>query len=310
MTQTLPTTTDFFCTDVSTDFDEPQVGTAVFAQTWLILEVREAWPPKAPADNNLPQPVQDWLNAQVAGVENGRIQFIRRNKVTDSLAFYIANAREQHPKLYRFELSSYDDLLDLDVTAVLANDPAYAAHQTNEPLVLICTHGRRDRCCAKFGIPVYEALKAELGDAVWQTTHLGGHRFAPTLVSLPDGVSYGRFTRDDVPHLIHSIANNQMYLDKLRGRCCYTAVTQFADFHLRKATSQNKLGIFQHISTQPLDDNQWQVAFLQPETNQTHQITIEAAKPLELYASSGSFKLKSVPQYKLEQISTSNYLKK
>ena len=302
MTQTLPTTTDFFCTDVSTDLNEPQVGTAVFAKAWFILEVREAWQPKAPADNHLPQPVQDWLNTQVAAVENGRIQFIRRNKVTESLAFFIADAREQNPKLYRFELSSYEDLLDLDVSADLANDSAYAANQTSDPLVLICTHGRRDRCCAKFGIPVYEALKAELGDAVWQTTHLGGHRFAPTLLTLPDGVSYGRFTREDVPHLINSLTNSELFLDKLRGRCCYTAVTQFADFHLREATNQTKVGSFQHLSTQTLDDYQWQVTFFQPETNQTNQITIESAEPIELYATSGSFKLKSVPQFALKQI--------
>ncbi|KAA3664933.1 MAG: hypothetical protein DWQ04_03215, partial [Chloroflexi bacterium] len=120
MEKELPTTTDFFCTDVSTDLDEPQIGTAVFAKTWFILEVRGAWRPKAPADNDLPPRVQDWLNAQVGAVENGRIQFIRRNKVTESLAFYIADGSEQNSRLYRFALDSYEALLEVDVTAVLA----------------------------------------------------------------------------------------------------------------------------------------------------------------------------------------------
>lgn len=306
MEKELPTTTDFFCTDVSTDLDEPQIGTAVFAKTWFILEVRGAWRPKAPADNDLPPRVQDWLNAQVGAVENGRIQFIRRNKVTESLAFYIADGSEQNSRLYRFALDSYEALLEVDVTAVLANDPAYAANQTHKPLVLICTHGRRDRCCAKFGLPVYDALKAEFADAVWQTTHLGGHRFAPTLVSLPDGVCYGRFTPNDIPHLTNALTNQQLYLEKLRGRCCYTAVTQIADFHLRQQTKQTNLDAFQHIFTQAIDEGQWLVTFSQPSANLTHQIAIEAAKPLELYASSGSFKLKTVPQYSLTAIESSD----
>jgi len=252
------------------------------------------------------QPVQEWLNAQVAGVENGRIQFIRRSSETASLAFYIAHASEHNPRLYRFELDSYEALLDLDVTAVLANDPVYAANQSHEPLVLICTHGRRDRCCAKFGIPVTLALRAELGDTVWQTTHLGGHRFAPTLVTLPDGVSYGRFTLEDVPQFVASMTNRQLFLEKLRGRCCYTAVTQIADFHLRQQTKQTMLDAFHHVSTQTIGEGQWLVTFSQPTINQIHQITIEAADPLELYASSGSFKLKTIAQYSFKSIETSD----
>ena len=150
MTKTLPTTPDFFCTDVSTDLGEAQIGTAVFATTWFILEVRGAWQAKAPADNDLPQPVQDWLTAQVGGVANGRIQFIRRGRhETGPFTFFIAQTGEQNQTLHRFELASYDDLLGVDGTAVLANDPAYAAHEWHDPLVLICTHGRRDRCCAR-----------------------------------------------------------------------------------------------------------------------------------------------------------------
>ncbi len=306
MSSSLPTTLDFFCTDVSTDFGEPQIGTAVFATTWFILEVRDAWQAKAPDDNDLPQLVQDWLNAQVAGVENGRLQFIRRNNETESLAFYIAHGSEQNPRLYRFELGSYADLLRVDVTAVLANDPVYAAYQSHEPLVLICTHGRRDRCCAKFGMPIYNALQAELGDAVWQTTHLGGHRFAPTLLTLPDGVSYGRFTLTDIPQLANALTNKQLFLEKMRGRCCYTAVTQIADFHLRQETKQTRPDAFRHISTQTHGEGAWLVTFSQQDDKQIHQITLETAKPLELYASSGSFKLKSVPQYSFKSIETND----
>jgi len=307
MTAILPTTTDFFCTDVSTNMGEAQHGTAVTATIWFILEVRGGWPAQAPADNDLPQPVQDWLNTQVEGVENGRLQFIRGEKnETGPLTFFIAQTGEQHQAVYRFALESYEDLLQMDVTAVLAHDPTYAAHQWRDPLVLVCTHGRRDRCCAKFGLPVYNTLRAGLGGAVWQTTHTGGHRFAPTLLTFPDGTSYGRFTLEDISQLTQAINNRHLFPDKLRGRCCYTAVAQVADYFLRQETEVLDLDAFQHLSTQTINENQWLITFSQPEVHQTHKLTIEAAEPLQLYASSGSFKLKTVSQFQLVSYEVGN----
>jgi len=56
--------------------------------------------------------------------------------------------------------------------------------------LLVCTHGSRDACCASLGFPLYKALREPAGGEgmrVWRTSHTGGHRFAPTLIDLPDG---------------------------------------------------------------------------------------------------------------------------
>ncbi|NJL94995.1 MAG: DUF2218 domain-containing protein [Anaerolineae bacterium] len=56
--------------------------------------------------------------------------------------------------------------------------------------LLVCTHGSRDVACAKFGYPLYRALRDELAsDAVrvWRGSHFGGHVFAPTLLDMPRG---------------------------------------------------------------------------------------------------------------------------
>jgi hypothetical protein len=61
--------------------------------------------------------------------------------------------------------------------------------------VLVCTHGSRDVCCGKFGYPVYDLLRrrhAARGELrVWRTTHMGGHRFAPTMIDYPEGRLWG-----------------------------------------------------------------------------------------------------------------------
>lgn len=59
-----------------------------------------------------------------------------------------------------------------------------------EPTLLVCTHGSRDACCGSLG----PKLAARLGQdhQVWEVSHLGGHRFAPTLWHLPSWRVYGR----------------------------------------------------------------------------------------------------------------------
>ena len=60
--------------------------------------------------------------------------------------------------------------------------------------LLVCTHGGRDRCCGSDGTRLYRALAPPPGLRLWRTSHTGGHRFAPTAISFPDGLSWARLT--------------------------------------------------------------------------------------------------------------------
>ena len=56
------------------------------------------------------------------------------------------------------------------------------------PEVLVCGHGRRDPCCGRWGTLLHVELAARgTGARVWRCSHTGGHRFAPTAITLPDG---------------------------------------------------------------------------------------------------------------------------
>jgi len=56
------------------------------------------------------------------------------------------------------------------------------------PEVLVCGHGRRDPCCGRWGTLLHVELAARASAArVWRCSHTGGHRFAPTAITLPDG---------------------------------------------------------------------------------------------------------------------------
>lgn len=56
------------------------------------------------------------------------------------------------------------------------------------PEVLVCGHGKRDRCCGNFGVRLAASVEGRWpGVRVRRVSHLGGHRYAPTALTLPDG---------------------------------------------------------------------------------------------------------------------------
>lgn len=104
--------------------------------------------------------------------------------------------------------------------------------------ILVCTHGARDACCGKFGYPIYRELCRLAGNArsgsepvkIWRTSHLGGHRFAPTLLDLPSGRMFGRLTIGDAEAVL---GGGQPLVDRLaaiyRGHCGLPEAAQIVE---------------------------------------------------------------------------------
>lgn len=64
-------------------------------------------------------------------------------------------------------------------------------------MTFICTHSGRDACCAVWGRALIGDLTG-LGDTVWECSHIGGHRFAPTALLAPGNLIVGRCRGADV----------------------------------------------------------------------------------------------------------------
>ena len=162
---------------------------------------------------------------------HSRILFVRRpeRRSGDGLLAFVARTTEAESSLRRLELERHDDLVGLDL--------ATAGEPVDHPLLLVCTHGKHDRCCAKFGRPLYDAVREQVEDGwVWQSTHVGGDRFAGNLVSLPDGVYYGRVEPAEVWGLLESALAGEVHLPRYRGRSCHSFPVQAAERAVREAT--------------------------------------------------------------------------
>lgn len=248
-----------FCRQSSIAAGEPLVATAsAQVQQWLLLEVREPWEAKAVEAAPLPPAVRTALDGWLRTLPRCRPQLIRRPPRADAGPRHVMLASSRADFVARFEIGGYEDLLHLDPPAAFEalerGDVPPGAARIDVPLVLVCTHGKRDACCAKWGRAIYQSAATQVGFEVWQTSHLGGHRFAPTLTVLPLGLSYGRLSPDDVPALLQATARGEVWsLPHFRGRHAFDAWTMAAEHHVRAHTGERDAAVIEPLETLDLD---------------------------------------------------------
>ncbi len=290
------------CSVTSRETDEQLFGTAATATTWLMLEYDGRWERKAYEQSDLPDAVIAWLARQEAALPDARVQLIRQNPrlAPDGIAFFVALARETDPLLVEFSLDEYEDLLTLDLSAIGTDDDPYVAQRRDEPLFLVCTHGKRDLCCALRGLPVYVEATELAGASVWQTSHVGGHRFAANLLSFPYGIVYGRVEPLHVAEIVEATRRGEVMPEMMRGRACYNEHVQAAEHFLRSATGIHALDAFEVVEAAPEDPDHWQVRFKERASGELYTLDVAAEKSdFRVYKSCGDAEPKAVMQHRL-----------
>ena len=224
------------CSQSSREDHEPLIGTAPADTRFLFVEHAGPWGRAAVEESRLP----DDVRAHLAGADGVRVQLIRRHggAARPGLRVVAAAAEptsaEGRAHVESAVLDGPAALLDLDLAGFAASGtvglPAY-----DEGLWLVCTNGRRDLCCADLGRTTTAALAARWPEGTWETTHLGGHRFAATLLALPSLVTLGRLLPHEAVAVCSDVADGRMPLDHSRGRAGWPPVAQVADHHVRRA---------------------------------------------------------------------------
>lgn len=190
---------------------------------------------------------------------------------------FVARTTEAARDLRCVELGRYDDLLDVDLAA--------AGEPVEHPLFLVCTHGKHDRCCAKFGRPLYDAVREQVEDDwVWQSTHVGGDRFAGNLVSLPDGVYYGRVEPGESWPVLEAALRGEIHLPHYRGRSCHSFPAQAAERAVRELTGLVGVGDTSVASLDPAGDG-WEAVVRAGGADYTVDVRREQGAPTHLTCS-------------------------
>ncbi|MFF3308454.1 sucrase ferredoxin [Streptomyces sp. NPDC002952] len=238
------------CTTASRELDEPLAGTAATARTWLLLEQPGPWGAKALTSSHLDPALGRALEA--AAKDTGvRIALIRRpGRHADcgtptERQVYAAHTAPGNAWLHSATVSDPQELLDLDFAALGGGDhhtfdaALRGRPHTAAPLALVCTNGKRDRCCALLGRPLAAELAASGVTGAWEVTHLGGHRFSPTLLVLPFGYAYGRVGAHQVKEVLQGVREGRVVTEGCRGSSAWERPAQTAELAVRTATGEH-----------------------------------------------------------------------
>ncbi|MFM7146826.1 MAG: sucrase ferredoxin, partial [Actinomycetales bacterium] len=228
---------------------ESLAGTAPYASTWIAIEQPGSWGRDALRSDALPNGVGSTLADRAKGANVG-VLLVRHpdrpRQLADGDGRTVWIAHIGTHTLIRLTINDCRDLLSWDLPALAAGDlmtalrgtaSVSAPTQAPDPLVLVCCHAARDACCAVHGRALYDALHSqsspEGSQYLWQCSHLGGHRFAPTMLLLPLGAVYGRVTLPIAQTAITMATKGQLLLDQCRGRTHGPAPVQVAELDLR-----------------------------------------------------------------------------
>ncbi len=297
-----------FCSLYSLDHHEPLYASAMPTRFFFLLEVPFPWGSNALADSDLTEDVKKHLKAVTKEIPESKLLLIKRgNRTRKEFNFYFAIVGVERRALYGFRFHQYTQLLDLDLTKLVKGDDTnLEERRLAKHLLLVCTNGKRDLCCAKFGLPTLRAATEYLaGDPdweVWQSSHVGGHRFAPNVLALPWGLLFGRVGSHEVGSLIDDLKKEQMNLHLLRGRTCWEAQVQAAEAHLRRETEEYKIDAYRLISTVQLASDRWEVRFSETSGRRKHTLIIQReVESKQVYESCQFDKTTSIVTYALIQ---------
>ncbi len=237
------------CSTVSRELDEPVAGTAATARTWLLLEQPGPWGAKALTSSHLDPALGRELETAARGT-GVRVALIRRagrhadRRVPADRQVYAAHTVPGNVWLRAATITDPARLLDLDFAALGRGGPATfeaalgGVPHEGDPLALVCTNGRRDRCCALLGRPLAAELAASGVEGVWEVTHLGGHRFSPTVLVLPYGYAYGRAEAHAVKEVLHGAQEGRIVVEGCRGASAWERPGQAAELAVRRAVGE------------------------------------------------------------------------
>lgn len=236
-------------------------GTAAVARFFVALEQPGPWGRDAVRESHLGAQLGNELASRCAD-RSGRFVLLRRpgthpdedGPVTVLLAYAGGQPRGEGPSgawLLHAPLERPETLLALDWDALARGDrEAVAASLPGAteapPVLLVCTNGRRDVCCAIRGRPIAAVAAVRAPDRVWESSHTGGHRFAPTGVLLPWGQTVARLTDNLAEEILEAslsgrVPRNAMGPVHDRGRSAHAPDVQCAESAIRAQLGEEDL---------------------------------------------------------------------
>jgi hypothetical protein len=259
------------CAELSAARDEDVGATASRVENWLLVEYGGYWPYDPLDAAVFAGSLRDELAATLASLPNARLLLVKRSGGArrDRVEVIYGATPERGAWFRRLELDHHGQLAELQPAPDGPGEPL------EHPLLLVCTHGIRDRCCARYGQALCRAID-RLADPAWirQCSHVGGDRFAGNLVVLPEGLYFGRVGATEAAPLLAAYLEGRIDLDRYRGRSCWPFAAQAAELAVRRQRGLTGFHDLRVESVRRTAPERWEVAVLAEVAGDTIRVEV------------------------------------
>lgn len=213
-----------FCTDLCLERGEPLAGTGDAPKRALML----AWPrgqwrtPRWESVGMSPD-----LRAAMHAAAKGGLHVALIDKV---------EAEGSLPTLHALPEGTYANFHDeaalIKAIGAYVDGRVFEGRHDPRQVIIVCTDSRRDACCARQGFSTYKALVAAADPEkfhIVQATHIGGCRFAASIVVMPQRQRYGRMTAAQAPAFLEALEQGRVYVPAYKGRTDVAEPIQVAE---------------------------------------------------------------------------------
>jgi hypothetical protein len=235
------------CSDQSLARNDQMFGTASAGTSWMLLELCGAWGKSAFLQS--PESIEPELGRAIvrrvekAGMRIAAIRRPGRRPEKPRWRWFVAQSSVGGEALYCGEVSDPREYLDLALDGS-------GGTLCSDPMVAICAHGKHDQCCAVRGRSACKAIATNYPEYTWECSHLGGDRFAATMLVLPEGLCYGRIDSTDSADLVRLYLDGRLDNRFLRGRTSLPHVVQAAQYYAREKYGDDRIASLQPIEVE------------------------------------------------------------
>ncbi|CAM5787774.1 sucrase ferredoxin [Cellulomonas persica] len=262
------------CSDGARARQDSLVATGSHGDRWFLVENQAGWGRHALLDPPFDPALGRALVHRIegAGIRPLAIRRPGRRVTQTGTRWALVDSRPGQESVRWGQVADVRDLLDVPLDGP-------AGTPSDRPVLAVCAHGRHDRCCAVRGRVVAARLAAAYPEETWECSHLGGDRFAGTMVLLPHGLYYGWADDADAAAIVDAYLAGRVDPRFLRGRSAYSHPVQAAQHFARAERGDDTLDAYAPLHEERTGDG-WSVQLSTPDGPITVRLVETQSEPL------------------------------
>lgn len=306
------------CSIITRKDNENIIGTAPCLDAQLAFELQEPWASVPNQSTHFPKNILPSFNGFYKNNIKLGVSCIKKSNSPQNLTRIFYFYKEAWNSFKKIELLVPNELLNEAINCLLQYQLTkvnnFTQWQVNDNShfkeIIICTHAERDQCCGKEGLNLYKNFSQIISQKfsnkyrVWQSTHLGGHRYAPTFYESSSMRWYGLFQVSEIENFL----NEKLFIIKNNYRGAagldhiyfqYAEKELYSTYKEKWLTAQNV--VFELLDKYEFETGNVKVKFqLENETEEIQEkFSVTLASISSKPASCNSKELKTIKYYKI-----------